>query len=195
MTIKSVAHNNLTTDFKKYFKIHYITLYLYSLFIRCSYKKMVFVILFHYHQQSIEESGDYFAALSQSHVFSCCPWQLQMVWRYLQTAVTSSEWSCISWWLQILQIETAADAADGDDKHLSPDMIECGPSTWPSLAWPLITAFVCQLFSSPVSELARTAQMNRDEAGIEARSRVLLWFILALHIEHHHHTRGVKIII
>ena len=70
------------------------------------------------------------------------------------------------------------------------------PSTWPSLAWPLITAFVCQLFSSPVSELARTAQMNRDEAGIEARSRVLLWFILALHIEiEHHHTRGVKIII
>ena len=134
MTIKSVAHNNLTTDFKKYFKIHYITLYLYSLFIRCSYKKMVFVILFHYHQQSIEESGDYFAALSQSHVFSCCPWQLQMVWRYLQTAVTSSEWSCISWWLQILQIETAADAADGDDKHLSPDMIECAPPPGP--AWP-----------------------------------------------------------
>ena len=30
---------------------------------------MVFVILFHYHQQSIEESGDYFAALSQSHFF------------------------------------------------------------------------------------------------------------------------------
>ena len=31
---------------------------------------MVFVILFHYHQQSIEESGDYFAALSQSHFLS-----------------------------------------------------------------------------------------------------------------------------
>ena len=79
--------------------------------------------------------------------------------------------------LQILQIETAADAADaadGDDKHLPPDMIECAPSTWPSPAQPLITAFVCQLFSSPVSELARTATMNRDEARIEARSQVLL---------------------
>ena len=75
------------------------------------------------------------------------------------------------------QIETAADAADaadGDDKHLPPDMIECAPSTWPSPAQPLITAFVCQLFSSPVSELARTATMNRDEARIEARSQVLL---------------------
>ena len=67
-----------------------------------------------------------------------------------------------------------ADAADGDDKHLPPDMIECAPSTWPSPAQPLITAFVCQLFSSPVSELARTATMNRDEARIEARSQVLL---------------------
>ena len=79
--------------------------------------------------------------------------------------------------LQILQIETAADAADaadGDDKHLPLDMIECAPSTWPSPAQPLITAFVCQLFSSPVSELARTATMNRDEARIEARSQVLL---------------------
>ena len=34
----------------------------------------------------------------------------------------------------MLQIETAADAADGDDKHLPPDMIECAPSTQPSPA-------------------------------------------------------------